>query len=233
MQWQCLPVPTDTHGKPSIHDTPVYKVCARWAEDGSLEQAFIASVRHLAEHHPLDRSILHGAGTNTVAKKGGDGIGSAGPQHQKGEKVIAMIAHHGDVLAPLPVAPVNAADTVVLPAGLKGLQRVAKYAGLELGGAYLHLDGGCDSRANRKAIFQAGLIPNIKEKSRNRTTPKCGRKRFFHQAIYDLRDRVERAFAWEDKCKRLVLRFEHCQRRHDGMKVMAYTLINLRRFYRA
>jgi len=28
----------------------------------------------------------------------------------------------------------------------------------------------------------------------------------------------------------LLLRFEHFQRRHDGMKLMAYTLINLRRF---
>ena len=37
-------------------------------------------------------------------------------------------------------------------------------------------------------------------------------------------------FAWEDKFKRLLLRFEHIQQRHDGMKVIAYTLINLRRF---
>ena len=26
MQWKCLPVPTDTNGKPVIHDTTVYKV---------------------------------------------------------------------------------------------------------------------------------------------------------------------------------------------------------------
>ena len=29
MQWKCLPVPQDTHGKPSIHYTTVYKVFAR------------------------------------------------------------------------------------------------------------------------------------------------------------------------------------------------------------
>jgi hypothetical protein len=32
----------------------------------------------------------------------------------------------------------------------------------------------------------------------------------------------------EDKFKRLLLRFERLQQRHYGMKVMAYTLINLR-----
>jgi transposase len=52
----------------------------------------------------------------------------------------------------------------------------------------------------------------------------------FDAALHTLRDRVERTFAWEDTFKRLLLRFEHQQRRHYGMKLMAYTLINLRRF---
>lgn len=202
----------------------------KWADDGSLEHAFIASVGHLADHHQLDLSILHGDGTNTVAKKGGDGIGYSGYKHQKGEKVIAIIDNHGYVLAPLPVAPVNKADTVLLPEGLKALKRVAKLAGLDLDKAYLNLDGGFDSKHNRKVIFNAGMIPNIKENPRNRKTTKRGRKRLFNQAIHALRDRVERTFAWEDKFKRLLLRFEHIQQRHYGMKLMAYTMINVRRF---
>jgi transposase len=70
MQWKCLPVPTDAHGTPAIHYTTVYKVFAKWADDGSLWQAFVASVRHLAVEKQLDLSVLHGDGTNTVAKKG-------------------------------------------------------------------------------------------------------------------------------------------------------------------
>ena len=69
MQWKCLPVPTDHDGKAAIHYTTVYKVFARWSDDGSLEQAFIASVAHLADHNHLDLRVLHGDGTNTVAKK--------------------------------------------------------------------------------------------------------------------------------------------------------------------
>ena len=230
MQWKCLPVPTDCDGKASIHYTTVYKVFARWADDGSLEHAFIASVGHLSEQNKLDLSVLHGDGTNTVAKKGGDGIGYSGHKHQKGEKVIAIIDNNGYVLAPLPVAPVNEADTVLLPQGLKGLKQVAKLTGLHIDGSYLNLDGGFDSARNRKAIFNAGLIPNIKENPRNRKTPKRGRKRLFNKAIHALRDRVERTFAWEDKFKRLLLRFERIQKRHYGMKLMAYTMINLRRF---
>ena len=37
---------------------------------------------------------------------------------------------------------------------------------------------------------------------------------------------MERTFAWEDKFKRLRLRFERIEQRPYAMKVMAYTLIN-------
>src|ERR1044071_9204755 len=78
MQWKCLPVPTDSTGKRAIHYTTVYKVFAKWADDESLWQAFVASVRHLAAEKQLDLSVLHGDGTNTVAKKGGMALGIRG-----------------------------------------------------------------------------------------------------------------------------------------------------------
>jgi tmRNA-binding protein len=123
-----------------------------------------------------------------------------------------------------------ATDTILFPEGLKALKRVAKEVGLDLRGAYLNLDGGFDSVRNRQCIFNAGLIPNIKEHPRNRKTTKRGRKRLFNAAIHALRMRVERTCAWADKFKRLLLRFERIQQWHYGMKVMAYTLMNLRAF---
>jgi transposase len=119
---------------------------------------------------------------------------------------------------------------VLLPDGLKALKKVAKQVGLDLRDAYVNLDAGFDSTYNRKCIFNAGMIPNIQENPRNRKRTKRGRKRLFNAAIHALRTRVDRTFAWEDKFKRLLLRFEHIQQRHFGMKLMAYTLINLRGF---
>ena len=52
---------------------------------------------------------------------------------------------------------------VLLPEGLKALKKMAKEVGLDLRGASLNLDGGFDSSYNRTCIFNAGLIPNIKE----------------------------------------------------------------------
>jgi hypothetical protein len=91
-----------------------------------------------------------------------------------------------------------------------------------LRGSYVNLDGGFDSTRNRKCICNAGMIPNIKENPRTRKRPKGGRKRFFSTAIHALRLCVKRTFAWEDKFKRPLLRFERIQQRHYGMKLMAF-----------
>ena len=49
-------------------------------------------------------------------------------------------------------------------------------------------------------------------------------------AIHALRPRVDRTFAWEDKFKRVLLRFERIQQWHYGMELLAYTLIYVREF---
>ena len=230
MQWKCLPVPKDTHGKPAIHYTTVYKVFAKWSDDGSLEDAFIASVRHLADHHQLDLRVLHGDGTNTVAKKGGDGIGYSGHKHQKGEKVIAIIDNHGYCVGSAPVAPVNEADTVLLPEGLKALKRVARLTGLD----------------SQRRVSQSGWRVRFQVESQGDL--QCGHDSE-HQGEpaqpQDPQARAQAVVQQSDPCLTGARRADLCvggqiqavvaplrvpQRRHYGMKLMAYTLINLRRF---
>src|SRR5438132_14156371 len=46
MQWKCVPIPYDAQGKPAIHYTNVYRAFAKWADDGSIQQASIASAGH-------------------------------------------------------------------------------------------------------------------------------------------------------------------------------------------
>jgi transposase len=91
MQWKGLPVPTDSDGKPAIHYTTVYKVFAKWADDGSLWHAFVASVRHLAAEKHLDLSVLHGDGTNTVAKKGAMALASRGTNTRRARRSLPSL----------------------------------------------------------------------------------------------------------------------------------------------
>lgn len=108
---------------------------------------------------------------------------------------------------------------------------IAQLVGLDLNRTIVSLDGVYDSRANRKAIFNRGMIPNIPANPRGRKTPTRGRKPIFDPAIFQERFQTsERVFAWSDKFRRLLLRFERISKLHYALKTLAYTLINLRHF---
>ncbi len=78
------------------------------------------------------------------------------------------------------------------------------------------------------------MKPNIPENKRNRKKSKRGKKRFYDASIYEERFRtIERLFAWEDKFRRLLIRFEHKSENHFGFKLLGYALINLRHFCQA
>jgi hypothetical protein len=56
-------------------------------------------------------------------------------------------------------------------------------------------------------------------------------KPLFNADIFKERfDTIERVFGWEDKFRRLLLRFERLSQLHYAFKTLAYTMINLRHF---
>ena len=179
----------------------------------------------------LDISVIHGDGTTTAAKKGGDNLGFNGHKHMNGDKVVAFCDRNCNVIALFVSAPGNRNESPLLKAALTPVTRIAKQVGLDLNQTIVSLDGVYDSRANPKAIFNRGMVPNIPENQRGRKTPKRGRKPMFDLAIF--RERfytIERVFAWEDKFRRLLIRFERISKLHYALKTLAYTMINLRHF---
>lgn len=229
-QWKTLEVPKDEKGKAKIHYTQIYRNFAKWSEDGSLEKVFIGSVEKLQKERELDLSIIQADGTNIIAKKGGDLIGYSGHKHQKGEKLLVVTENKGFVLAPLVAAPVNQSDCVLLPNSFDYFKDIISLLGLSLAGTIFNLDSGFDSKKNRSLIYQLSMKPNIKENPRNRKSAKRGRKRFFDSLIYKFRFSIERTFAWQDKFRRLIVRWERLHHRHACFHLLAFSLINLRPF---
>ena len=136
-----------------------------------------------------------------------------------------------NVITPFITAPGNRNEAVLLAPAVARLTKIAKLVGLNLKESIMSLDGVYNSRKNRKRIFNIGMTPNIPENKRNRKKSKRGRKQTFCQRIFKERFRtIERIFAWEDKFKRLLLRFEFHSINHYAMKTIAYSMINLRHF---
>lgn len=230
-QWKMLPIERDAKGDKEIHYTRIYRFYQFWALAGCFDKIFVGSVSKLHAHSLLDLSILHGDGTTTAAKKGGDNIGYNGHKHMKGDKVVAICDRNCNVIAPFVAAPGNRNESVLLKDLLPKLTAISAEIGLNINGSVISLDGVYDSKKNRKAIFNRNMIPNINENKRNRKKAKRGRKRFFDKKIFKERFyTIERVFGWEDKFKRLLIRFERISDLHYAFKTLAYSLINLRNF---
>ena len=71
-QWEELPIEKDASGTPEIHFSNIFRIFQRWILDGCFNKIFIGSIRTLFEANLLDTSTIHGDGTTTSAKKGGD-----------------------------------------------------------------------------------------------------------------------------------------------------------------
>lgn len=233
-QWHKIPIQKDAYGKLEISHSQVFKHFKRWVTLGFINNIFIASVELLKDNNLLDTDILHGDGTSTVAKKGGDNLGRNGHKHHKGDKIVSICDRNCNIIAPFITAPGNTNECPLLQKALQPLKEITKLLDIDISGSILSLDGGYDSKVNRKNIFNASMIPNIPENKRNRKKTKCGRKRIFNPNIFEERFRtIERVFAWEDKFKRLLMRFEFISEMHYGLKSLAYTMINLRHFCKA
>ena len=144
---------------------------------------------------------------------------------------MAFCDRNCNIIAPFVSAPGNRNESPLLRDALPMVMRIAQAVGLELQGAIVSLDGVDDCRRNRKAIFNRGMVPNINANPRGRKATKRGRKPLFDAAIFKERFRtIERVFGWEDKFRRLLLRFERLSQLHYAFKTLAYTMINLRNF---
>ena len=232
-QWHMLPIEKNADGKPEIHYTSIFKQFKKWAWGGAILKIFENSVVTLNKYGLLDLSILHGDGTTTMAKKGGDGLGYSGHKHMKSDKIVAFSDRRCNVISPMVTAAGNRNECPLFTPAFDFLKSMLKKLSVTTKGLIISLDSIYDSKCNRKRIFNANMIPNVKENQRNRKKTKRGKKRIYDEGIFDERFRtIERVFAWEDKFKRLLLRFEHISYHHFCLKLLAYTMINLRHFCR-
>ena len=230
-QWKELPIAKDQYGRPEIHYTRIYRAFRRWQDDGCFDALFEGSVLRLHQDARLDTRVIHGDGTTSAAKKGGDNLGFSGHKRVKGCKVVAFCDRHCNVIAPFVSAPGNRNESPMLHEALPRLTRIARAVGFDLRGSIVSLDGVYDCPRNRKALFKRGMAPSINPNPRGRKWPRRGRKPRFDPAIFEERFRtIERVFAWEDKFRRLLMRFERLSHLHDAFKTLAYSLINLRHY---
>ena len=122
----------------------------------------------------------------------------------------------------------NHNDQFELTKNLKSIFADLRRLGIQVTGAVFNMDMGFDTKSARKVCFNRQVKPNMPENRRNRVHSKPGPKRFFDAVRYANRFCIERTFAWVDKFKRLLIRFERKDVYFKGWHFLAFFLINLR-----
>jgi transposase len=212
--------------KKEISYSAIYLHFARWSRDGSLKKVWQQSI--LTIRGEVDLSELNLDGSHSLAKKGGQSVAYQGRKKGKTSNILPMMDKNGYVVASTGIIAGNHNDAYHLKPHLQTAFKEMKGLGLALQGAYFNADMAFDTREARKTCFNHGLIPNIPVNPRNRKQTKRGRPRLFNAEVYQNRFCAERTFAWVDKFKRLLIRFERYDACFLGAHYIAFTMINLR-----
>jgi len=217
--------------KKEISWQAVYYHFQKWSADGSLERVWQQSIQTI--HDDLDLSQLNLDGSHALAKKGGESVAYQHRKRAKTSNILPITDTQGYVLASTGIVAGNHHDAFDLKPHLQDAFRAMKHLGLTIAGAYFNADSAFDTLEARKVCFNHQVIPNICANKRNRKSVKRGRKRLFDGAIYKQRFTSERSFAWIDKFRALLIRFDRKDANFLGAHHLVFALINLRHVFAA
>lgn len=227
-QWPQLPMELDPDEpeKKELTYHAIYHHYRKWSKDGSLQKVWQYSIKAIKDE--LNLSELNLDGTHTIAKKGGQSVVYQGRKKAKTCNILPISDGNGFIIASTGIVAGNHNDAFNLKDNLQAVFKQIKPLGLSLTGAYFNADSAFDTKDARKTCFNHSLIPNMPVNKRNRKKPKPGRKRLFNAAVYKRRFVAERSFAWIDKFKRLLIRFERKDAYFLAGHHIAFAMINLR-----
>jgi transposase len=212
--------------KKEISWQAVYYHFRKWSQDGSLRRVWqesIAAIRHV-----LDLSELNLDGSHAIAKKGGESVAYQGRKKAKTANILPITDANGFIIASTGLVAGNHNDAYNLKPHLQSAFRWIKKQGLPIQGAYFKADTAFDTQEACKICFNHGLKPNIPENKRNRKKSKRGRKRLFNKYVYKRRFTSERSFAWIDKFRALLIRFDRRDLYFLNEHYIAFAMINIR-----
>jgi len=215
--------------KKEISWQAVYHHFRKWSADGSLERVWQASIQTVQAE--LDVSQLNLDGSHAVAKKGGESVAYQGRKRAKTSNILPITDAQGYIVASTGIVAGNHNDAFNLKAHLQAAFKSMRRLGLTISGAFFNADRAFDTRAARKVCFNYGVVPNIAENRRNQKAPKRGRKRLFNAEVYKRRFANERSFAWVDKFRAVLIRFDRKDAHFLGAHHIAFAMINLRHVF--
>jgi len=231
-QWDRLPVSRAASERANRNEPSwqaVYAHWRKWSADGSLQRVWQGSIGHI--RHALDLRQINLDGSHVIAKKGGESVAYQRRKRAKTSNILPITDKNGYLIACTRIVAGHHNDAFNLKDHLQTAFKTMKRWGLVFSGAFFNADSAFDTKEARKVCFNYRVVPNMAENKRNRKYVKRGRKRLFNPQVYKDRFVSERSFAWIDKFRALLLRFDLKDAHFLAGHHLAFALINLRHLF--
>ncbi len=223
-QWRLLPVKAFFEPG-AITWSGVYYYYNKWVKDGSFRNVWVMILRQNKSH--IDLSSMQLDGSHTPAKNGGEHIGYQGRKAGRTTNALFFADNDGQPIAVATPQSGNHNDLYEIGPLFSELCGLLEAATITVDGVFLNADPGFDDKELRMICSEKGIEANIKNNRRN--TQQAAAYRYFDEALYKRRFVIERANAWIDSFKTLLVRFEVNMQSWVAQHLMAFSVLLLRK----
>jgi transposase len=199
-----------------VSGSTAWRRLAEWQHAGVWDALLAVLQAELQGADRIDWTRASLDAATIPAKRGGGAVGpNPTDRGRPGSKHHLLVDRRGLPLAAPDLTAANVADTTTLPTMLDRVRPIRGRRGRpRRRPRKLHADKGYDSRANRRACYQRGIVARIARKGIESST-RLGRYRWV----------VERTIAWLHRFRRLLVRYERRADIHQAFLTLAACLI--------
>lgn len=203
----------------------VYHHFRKWVRDGSFRKVWVFLLK--ARCRLLDLSSVQLDGSQTICKNGGECIGYQGRKAARTCNSLFLADNKGMML--ICGAPQSGAhhDLYQIEVLFKEMLSFLKEAGIETEGLFLNADAGFDSEKFRSLCSKMKIEANIDFNPRNGQA--SGEYAYFDEQLFKRRTVIERANAWLDSFKALLIRFETKATHWLALHLLAFSVLFIRK----
>lgn len=226
-QWRWLPL--KEHFAPgAITWNGVYYYFNKWFKDGSFQSAWVAMLQANKSH--LDLSCLQLDSSHTIAKQGGEAVGYQGRKKAKTTNAMFFADRQGLPLAMAEPQAGNHNDVYEISSLFEQMCKLLEEAGISLKGVFMNADAGFDAEELRSVCAEREIEANIADNPRN-SGALSEQYRYFDEQLYQQRFVIERANAWLDGFKGLLVRYEKKIKSWMAQHWLAFAVLLLHKIY--
>lgn len=225
-QWRWLPL-KEYFAPDAISWNGVYYYFNKWFKDGSFQNAWIAILK--ANKGLLDLSSLQLDGSHTPAKQGGEAVGYQGRKKATTSNALFFADKQGLPIAMAEPQSGNHNDVHEIRSLFEQMCKLLEDAGISLKGVFMNADAGFDAEVLRAVCADKEIEANIAGNPRNSKEALREDYQYFDEQLYKERFVIERANAWLDGFKGLLVRYEKKIKSWMAQHWMAFCVLLLRK----